>query len=175
MEDCIKVYHIDDPLFYINKQMMPRYENYREYWGCWVTNKATRTPEKFATYYRMDGTVGHTFGEDDFKRMCRLMKKHSQQHIYPMNDEQFQRTKENLRHASVKQLEAFRDEIGRIFGTQPRERDIDILEECIEDLPDTEFENMLLRLLRDATERRLRSSIVDMRADSVFIVTPRGM
>lgn len=173
-DDTIKVYHIDDPCFSINKNANPLYYGYEKYWGCWVTNKATRTPDKFATYYREDGSVGHTFGEQDFKRMCRLMRKNAQEHIYPMSEDTFFNIVKHLKYASVDQLERFRDEISRIFGVQPREQDIDILEECICDLPNHDFENVLQRLLMHGAGRpdlcRLQ---IDSRADHVFIVTPR--
>lgn len=111
MDNKIKVFHIDDEYFHINKRG-DRYTGYEEYWGNWVTNKATRTTEKYATYYRADGTVGHTMSEKDAKRLWNACRNQNIEHIYPVSDREVAQMLKRLRCVTERQRLCFAEALG---------------------------------------------------------------
>ncbi len=179
MENKIKVFHINDECFYINKRG-ERYTGNEEYWGNWVTNKATRTTDKYATYYRTDGTVAHTMSEKDAKRLWNACRNQNIEHVYPISNTEVDEMLKRLRCATEKQ----RLRVAEALKLKPKEVIDDIYcmhgEELAKYIEDTvcepTFFDTMVAMADSASRYHGAYSAVKVakRADGVFIITNEG-
>ena len=169
-ENNIKVFHIDDEYFSICKRG-DRYTGNEQYWGHWVTNKATRTPEKYATYYRADGTVAHTLSERDAKRLWNACRKQNIDHVYPISNKELVDIIRRLKGATT-------DQITYLLGNLSDDKFPELGRLNVRNLPDacaaaTEVACTLVALKKFMNGDRfvVDGMRIERRSDNVYIIT----
>ncbi len=81
MSECetvrMKCFHTNkDDRFFWSKDGTGKYLKYKKYWGGIITNKPSRTKEKYASRISIDGTRMSNINEEDFKKIFAPMCEH---------------------------------------------------------------------------------------------------